>query len=161
MEHLLIPLEFRQDESRDSPGLLSGVLMTYGEAANDRREMFDMGALHWREGGITIREQHNRDAGILRAIPYLEGKELRISAPLPNTSRGRDAATKLARADPVVHRLSVEFQSEAETRRNGLRVITRAFLAAAGLVDRASYLGSKVEVRESGLFRPWSVFAWL
>ena len=46
MEHLLIPLEFRQDESRDSPGLLSGVLMTYGEPANDRREMFEMGALH-------------------------------------------------------------------------------------------------------------------
>ena len=161
MEYLLIPLEFRQDESRDSPGLLSGVLMTYGEPANDRREMFDMGALHWREGGITIREQHNRDAGILRAIPYLEGKELRISAPLPNTSRGRDAATNLQGPTPLYTGLSVEFQSEAETRRDGLRVITRAFLDGAGLVDRASYLGSKVEVRESGLFRPWSVFTWL
>ena len=111
--------------------------------------------------GITIREQHNRDAGILRAIPYLEGKELRISAPLPNTSRGRDAATNLQGPTPLYTGISVEFQSEAETRRNGLRVITRAFLDGAGLVDRASYLGSKVEVRESGLFRPWCVFAWL
>ena len=32
MENLLIPLEYRQDETRESPGLLSGVLMTYGDA---------------------------------------------------------------------------------------------------------------------------------
>ena len=160
MEHLLIPLEFRQDESRDSPGLLSGILMTYGEPANDRREMFDMDAFHWRSNGITIREQHDRNAGILRVVPYVEGRQLMIAAPLPNTSRGRDAAVNLTGPNPLWSGLSVEFQSEQETRRN-LRVITRAFLDGAGLVDRAAYAGSTVEVREAGLFKPWSVFAWL
>ena len=42
MESLLIPLEYRQDESRESPGTLAGVLMTYGTKAKDRPEMFEM-----------------------------------------------------------------------------------------------------------------------
>ena len=36
MENLLIPLEYRQDETRESPGTLAGVLMTYGTKAKDR-----------------------------------------------------------------------------------------------------------------------------
>ena len=38
MESLLIPLEYRQDETRESPGTLAGVLMTYGTKAKDRPE---------------------------------------------------------------------------------------------------------------------------
>ena len=161
MENLLVPLEFRADETRESPGMLAGVLMSYGSRANDRPEMFEQGAFHWRESGIIIREQHNREAPIVRGIPYLEGKELRIEIPLPNTSRGRDAATNMRGPNPLYGGLSVEFNSEQETRRAGLRVITRAFLDGAGLVDNPSYLTSTVEVRGEQAFEPRSILTWL
>ena len=63
---------------------------------------------------------------------------------------------------PLYSGLSVEFNAEKESRRNGLRVITRAFLDGASLVDTPAYLDSTVEVREeSGLFVPRSIFTWL
>ena len=162
METLFAALEFRADETRESPGMLSGVLMAYGTRANDRPEMFEAGAFHWRESGIVIREQHNRAAPIVRAMPYLDGDMLRVNVALPNTGRGRDAATAMQGENPLYSGLSVEFNAERETRRNGLRVITRAFLDGASLVDTPSYPSSTVEVREeSGLFVPWSVFTWL
>ena len=161
MESLLVPIEYRQDETRESPGLLAGVLMSYGSKASDRPEMFEMGAFHWRESGIVIREQHNREAPIVKTVPYLDGKELRIEIPLPNTTRGRDAATNMRGPNPLYGGLSVEFRSEQETRRDGMRVITRAFLDGAGLVDNPSYLSSKVEVRAESAFVPRSIFQWL
>ena len=161
MENLIVPLEFRADETRQSPGLLAGVLMAYGSRASDRPEMFELGAFHWRDNGIIMREQHNREAPIVRAIPYLEGQELRIEIPLPNTTRGRDAATNMRGENPLYGGLSVEFAAEKETRRDGLRVITRAFLDGASLVDNPSYLTSTVEVRKSLTVNPRSVFEWL
>ena len=44
-------IEWRADESRQSPGRIVGTLMTYGERAKDRAEMFADGALHWAESG--------------------------------------------------------------------------------------------------------------
>ena len=162
MENLLIPLEFRQDETRESPGMLAGVLMTYGTTAKDRPEMFEMNALHWDPSGILIREQHNRQAPIIRAFPYLEGRELRISAPLLNTTRGRDVAEAMKGPNPLYSGLSVEFRAEKESRRGGLRVISSAFLGGAGLVDSPSYRDSVVEIREdSGLTLPGALTLWL
>ena len=162
MERLLIPLECRQDSSRESPGLLSGVLMSYGTKAKDREEMFEMNALHWDAEGILIREQHNRQAPIIRAFPYLEGRELRISAPLLNTTRGRDVAEAMKGPNPLYSGLSVEFRAEKESRRGGVRVISSAYLGGAGLVDSPSYQDSKVEVREdSGLTLPGVATLWL
>ena len=162
MESLLIPLEYRQDEKRESPGMLSGVLMTYGTKAKDRPEMFEMNALHWDPSGILIREQHNRQAPIIRAFPYLEGRELRINAPLLNTTRGRDVAEAMKGPNPLFSGLSVEFQAEKESRRNGVRVITSALLGGAGLVDSPSYRDSVVEIREdSGLTLPGALTLWL
>ena len=148
MEHLLIPLELRQDETRESPGMLSGVLMTYGTKANDRPETFEPDALHWPESGILIREQHNRQAPIVKVVPYVEGREVRINAPLLNNTRGRDIAESMKGPNPIFTGLSVEFRAEKESRRGGLRVISRALLGGAGLVDTPSYLESTVEVRE-------------
>ena len=42
-----------------------------------------------------LNEQHNRQAPIMRFTPELDGKELRIDAALPDTQRGRDAATMI------------------------------------------------------------------
>ena len=163
MEHLLIPLEFRQDETRESPGLLSGILMLYGTKANDRAEMFEQDALHWPESGILIREQHNRQAPIVRALPYVDGRQLRINAPLLNNTRGRDVAESMKGPNPLFTGLSVEFRAEKEIRRGGLRVITRALLGGAGLVDTPSYLESTVEVREGLVIagRPGVATLWL
>ena len=66
----------------------------------------------------------------------------------PDTTRGRDAVVNIR--EGVYTGLSVEFKSLAEGRRNGLRVISRAMLGGAGLVDYSSYTGSTVEVRSKG-----------
>ena len=45
-------IEFRQDESRQSPGRLSGILVPYGVKANDRPELFEPDSLHWDPGEL-------------------------------------------------------------------------------------------------------------
>ena len=56
----------------------------------------------------------------------------------------------------------IEFGSEQEEYRGALRIIKRGILGAAALVDRSSYGGSVVEVRE-GLLTPQhrSAYLWL
>ena len=150
-ETLYVPLEFRADDSRTGPGRLTGVLMTYGEQAGDRKELFDPDSLYWRESGILIREQHRRESPILKTVPILDGKMVRIDAKVPDTQRGRDAITNVR--EGVYTGLSVEFGAEKVANRNGMRVIQRAFLDAAGLVDYPSYVNSLVEVRAKELTR--------
>ena len=145
MDEIRCELRFNEDDSRQTPGRLTGTLLTYEERAQDREEMFASGALVWPAEGIIIDEQHNRAAPILRTLPFLEGRALKISAPLPNTSRGRDAAENVKLG--VLKGLSIQFQAITETRRAGVRVITSARLRRAGLVDDPSYAGSTVEVR--------------
>ena len=62
-------VEFREDETRQSPGRLVGTLMTYNAAARNRREVFEPGALTWPAEGIILRRQHVRAAPIMRAVP--------------------------------------------------------------------------------------------
>lgn len=146
MPNLLCEVRFQEDETRATPGRLTGVLMTYGERASDRPEMFDPGALYFPPNGLLVNEQHNRQAPILRASPTVDGKTVLIDSPFPDTARGRDAATNLR--EGVLTGLSVEFFPEKETTRGGLRVIQRAFVPRAGLVDAPSYTGSTAEVRD-------------
>ena len=102
METLFAALEYRADETRESPGLLAGVLMAYGTRANDRPELFEDGAFHWRETGIVIREQHNRAAPIVRAMPYLEGRELRVNVPVAEHATRAGRRYRHARGNPAV-----------------------------------------------------------
>ena len=143
-------VRFEADESRQSPGRLAGVLLTYGERASDRAEVFDAGALRFPDGGLWINEQHNRAAPILRALPTLDGQALKIDAAFPDTARARDAVTGLKSDPPLYTGLSIEFHAERETRRGGLRHIQSAYAPRAALVDVPSYSGSVVEVREQG-----------
>ena len=148
MNEIRCAIEYREDETRQSPGRIVGTLIAYGERAKDRAEKFAPGSLHWPDTGIVLNEQHNRQAPIMRFTPALDGKELRIDAALPDTQRGRDAATMIKQRH-YDRAFSIEFRSELEGRSAGVREIRRAHLAAAALVDSPSY-GTSVEVRGKG-----------
>ena len=154
-DKLVFEIRQAEDPTRESPGRLTGTLLVYEERARDRREVFARGALTWPADGILINEMHNRQAPILRAVPYLEGDEVRIDTQVPNTVRGRDAVTNIRAG--VWTGLSVEFHSRSEGRRGNLREIRSAYLGAAALVDVSAYSGSKVEVRGEAVERAWAV----
>ena len=94
MEQLTCEIRYSKDESRQTPGRVTGTLIVYEKRAGDRPELFERGAIHWPEKGIVINEMHQRNTPVLRVIPFLDGDELRIDGVLPDTQRGRDAATK-------------------------------------------------------------------
>ena len=147
-------VEIREDDTRQSPGRLTGTLITYGEQAGDRAELFEPGSLEWPEGGVTLRRQHNRQAPIARVTPVVRGREVVIDTPLPDTQAGRDAAREVR--DGLFTGLSVEFRAALQAHAGGLRRIKRALLTGAGLVDSPSYAGSRVEVRQrAGRRRLW------
>ena len=145
MDDLVYEVRYQEDETRLTPGRLVGTLMTYGERAKDRAEMFADKALTFPPNGIVIDEQHNRQAPILRVMPTVENGVVMVDAPFPDTQRGRDAATNVRLG--ILTGLSVSFHSEVEEMRNGVRVIKKAYVPRAGLVDDPSYKGSKAEVR--------------
>ena len=140
MNEIRCALELRADDDRGGPGRLSGVLMRYGEVATDRPERFRAGALSWPDDGVILNEQHNRMAPIVRFVPTVEGDEVRVDVDLPDTQRGRDAATMVRNG--TMKGLSVEFRAKAHGMVGGVREI-----AGAVLVDDPSYGGSTVEVR--------------
>ena len=150
LQNLLIECRYVADESRESPGRLVGTLLTYGETSRDRPERFLPDSLLWDDGGIILNEQHIRSQSIMRIHPFLDGDILRVDQPLPNTQRGRDAATNIR--DGLYTGLSVEFSKRGVLASyvGGVREIRQAQLVGAGLVDLASYPGSVVEVRERG-----------
>ena len=142
-------IRIEADAERMGPGRLRGTLMPYGERAADRAEIFEQGALTWPNDGVLLREQHNRQAPIVRFTPTEAEGRLAVDIPLPDTQRGRDAAVMVKNG--TLRGLSVEFHAERESRRaDGLRVIQRARLVGAGLVDSPSYTGATVEARAKG-----------
>ena len=153
-------IRFSEDESGKSPGRLTGTLLTYGERAADRPEVFAPGSLKWPEDGIVINRQHDRKSPIVRVVPFVEGNAVKLDAPLPNTRAGQDAAEEIRSG--LFRGLSVEFNARAEGRRGNVREIRSADVRRAGLVDDPSYTGSTVAVREKGAdddpeakFRMW------
>ena len=145
IESRAVEIRLETDPERMGPGRLVGVLLPYGEQATDRRERFARGALHWPSDGVLLRAMHRRDSPIARFTPEATDTEVRVSIALPDTVAGRDAAANVRAG--VLRGLSVEFRAEKETRRDGLRVIQRAKLVGAGLVDSGAYAGATVEAR--------------
>ena len=146
MNEIRCAIELRQsDAASPGPGRISGVLLTYGERAGDRPEMFDRGALSWPADGVVLRRQHVREAPIMRVIPELRGDALVIDAPLPDTAAGRDAAAEIRSG--LFRGLSIEFRALRDAVVGGVRRIAAAELSGAGLVDDPAYPGSAVAVR--------------
>ena len=144
-DQLLCEIRWAIDESRQSPGRLQGTLVTYERQAADRPELFKAGAFAWPDGGIVVNGQHNRQAAIVRAIPFLDGLDLKVDAPLLDTVAGRDCATNVKAG--LWTGLSTEFNLQEQRYNRGVREITKAWLTAAACVDSPSYAEAIVEVR--------------
>ena len=155
MDLLTCEVRFTEDESRQSPGRMTGTLLTYEVRAKDRPELFKRSALTWGDKGIVINEMHDRQRPILRALPFLDGDSLKIDQKIPDTQRGRDAATNIR--EGVFTGLSVEFHALQEVRRAGVREISKGYLSAGGLVDVPSYSDSLVDVREKSSGPYWKL----
>lgn len=147
MDEIRCAIEFRADESRQSPGRIVGTLIEYGKRASDRAELFTDGALSWEDRGVILNEQHNRQAPIMRFTPTVEGRQVKIDAALPDTQRGRDIATMVRNG--TMTGLSIEFRATSEGRAGGVREVRAARLMGAAVVDSPSYQGA-LEVREGG-----------
>ena len=148
-------IEVREDESRLSPGRIVGTLVTYGERASDRPEMFLPDSLSWPDGGIVLNRQHSRKAPVMRILPQVVGDSVVIDAALPDTTAGRDIAAEMKAEPPLFTGLSIEFRSIKQSFEGGLRKIAKAALSAAAIVDSPSYSGSAVEVRGKKRRRVW------
>ena len=147
-------VEFREDETRLSPGRLVGRILTYGERALDRAELFEAGALTWPSDGVVLNRQHARGAPIMRVTPEVRGDAIVIDQALPDTTAGRDAAQEIRSG--LLRGLSVSFQADRQAFVGGVRRIAAAALTAVGLVDSPSY-DAPVEVRSrlDGRRRVW------
>ena len=133
-----------EDRTRSGPGRIVGRILTYGERATDRAELFEKGALSWPADGVILNRQHARGAPIMRVTPTLVGDELRIDQALPDTVAGRDAATEIRSG--LLRGLSVSFEAARQSFAGGVRRISQASMTAVGLVDDPSY-DAPVEVR--------------
>lgn len=140
-------IEFREDESRRTPGRIVGILIEYETRATDRNEKFRDGALSWDPAGVVLNRQHDRRQPIMRFTPVVEGRALKIDEPLPDTNLGRDLATEIR--NKLFTGMSIEFQATKETREGGTRIVEKARLTAAAVVDSSSYQ-TNVQVRERG-----------
>ena len=163
MENLLFyaAITYAEDTTRESPGHIRGVLVNYGEKAQDRPDVYEQDSLTWPERGIVLNEQHDRRSLIKRFTPYLDGAALRVDFPLPPTQRGRDAATMVK--DGTYSGLSMEVARDSivAAYRAGVRHISRGQLVAAALVDQAAFVGSVVEVNSKREVNRLGVLPWL
>ncbi len=132
MSDLLCEVRFVEDDTRQSPGRLTGTLLTYGERGRNLAERFTRGALKWPAGGVVVNEQHVRGQPVVRVTPFLDGNEVRIDAMLPNTQRGRDPAVNVR--EGVYTGLSIEFLRATVRSRivGGVREVHHADLDAIG-----------------------------
>ena len=144
-ERRSIEIRLIPDPEKKGPGTLQGTLLTYGERASDRPERFEAGSLQWPAEGVVLREMHDRGRPLTRFIPTLDGNRVLLRAVLPDTQRARDAATLVL--EGIYRGLSVEFWPDSEAYEGDMRIIKRARLVGAGLVDDPSYSNSTVVVR--------------
>ena len=138
-------------EVRAAGRTLTGPAVRYGEiAAGHAAERFEPGAFVSRAEPVGLNVQHDpllpvADTGD-GSLRLTDGPEaLTVAAEL----RGDSVSGPLA----LVRRqalggLSVGFVSLEERSEGGVRVISRAHLDHIGLVDRPSYRGSRVELRQ-------------
>lgn len=155
--------ERRYCELREADGrTLAGVLVRYGDEAKvwGTTERIEPGAFgpDVASADIVLNAHHDRSRPLARTqgggLSLTDSvDELRLTAELPAT-READDAIALVRAK-VLRGLSIEFRVQDERTVNGVRVITRAQLAGAGLVDSPAYPASAVTARHTNKPPTW------
>ena len=140
-----IPIECREDESRESPGRIVGTILETGRVAADRQEVFVPGAPIFPSTGVPLLRGHRGEA-ILTFDPIVDGTTVRLDAPLPDTQLGRQVATEVRSGARSA--LSVEFIALDESRVQGVRELRSALIQGAALVPLGSYGQARAEVRE-------------
>ena len=163
MDNLLLyaAVAYADDPTRESAGNLTGVLVTYGERASDRADVYQLNSLSWEPNGIVLNEMHDRQQAIKRFTPYLDGAELRVDFPLPPTQKGRDAAYMVRDGTYTGLSMEVARDSIVATYQKGVRYVSKGRLIAAALVDKAAFSGSVVDVHSSREKNQIGVMRWL
>ena len=145
-------LERRFVDLRHEGRVLSGVAVHYGSEARilGFRERFQPGAFGEVSGlDVILNRQHDRRMPLARTggggLDLLDSAQrLEVRAELPAT---RDADDVLALIQAGVLRgLSLEFRASKERWNGSLRTIESAKLFAVGVVDRAAYSDSTVQL---------------
>ena len=95
-------------------------------------------AVRWRDITAPTRSPVPDHAG----APVVEGNDVRIDQPFPETQAGREAALEIRQG--LFKGLSVEFRSIKENIIGGVRRIREAVLVGAGLVDSPAYAAAVV-----------------
>lgn len=148
-----VAIELREDESRQSPGILTGRLLTYGERIVHAKgpETFEPRALEWGSDGVTLYDTHDGSLGdvprrpVAIVHPVQSDTEARIEEPLPDTPAGRRVADAIRGG--ALKGLSIEFRAQAERHADGVRRIVRALLTGLAVVASPAYPSASVEVR--------------
>ena len=153
MTEIRCAVEIREDESRQSPGRLTGTLIQTGRVAGDRREVFTPGSIRWPANGIRLLAEH-RGRMVGRFQPIEDGSEIRIDYPLPDTALGREVAAEVRAGRKAG--MSVEFFATDEAQVQGVREVRGALVDAAAVVESPAYDQARVEVRgRAGGRRVW------
>ena len=113
-DRFTIPIECRADESREGPGRITGVILEVGRIAADRREVFVAGAPIFPSTGVELFRGHRGEA-ILTFDPIVDGASVRIDAPLPDTTLGRQVAAEVRSGDALgaLYRVCVVWRKRA------------------------------------------------
>lgn len=141
-----VRVECRADDSRTTPGRITGTLIEMGRVANDRAEVFAPGSIKWPYNGVRLLAEH-RGREVLRFVPEEVGAQLRINAPLPDTALGRELAAEIRsgkRSD-----LSIEFHATEEAQIAGVREVRSALVDAVAIATTGTgvYDQAKAEMR--------------
>ena len=63
-----------------------GTILTYGERARHRAEVFEAEALAWPDDGVVLNRQHDRRSPIMRIAPEVRGAAVVVDVALPDTA---------------------------------------------------------------------------
>ena len=127
---------------------ITGIVMPYGKVSPSHREQFQPGSLRPTERGL-VHVAHDRSQPISGWPGAVELRDtdagLEVTINVDDNEVGNKALAEV-RAGKLTS-LSIEFNRAKSTLVNGIRTISDARLFGVGLVTRASYSGTGVQVR--------------
>lgn len=158
---------YRFAPSRLDDGWLTGTLLTFGDVYNTpwaESERIERGAFgNLAEADVVLNVLHDRTRPVCRTggggleLEDVDGV-LRLRARLPDTTDGRDARTLIEAG--VLRGLSIEALYDDCERVGNCRVVRRARLVGAGIVDTPAYPQSLIDARMKAHAAPRRSHRW-